>query len=326
MITRRLKLQAGQKTLGLKATTPWDIGDTEACKAEAKALYAQILGDGVDARDVAFTPSTSYAMSLAALNLAPRIVGEKREVVVLEDQMHSNVLPWQKACEERGGRMRIVARPADGDWTAAALRAISRATAIVALPPCHWACGGTLDLIRIGEVCRTVGAALAIDGTQYIGAVPLAVGAIQPDFVAASVHKWLLSPYGASVVYVAPQHHAVWQPLEQHDRNRQGADDVDTLPMDQALEVGYPTAFYGGARRFDSGGRPHYCLMPMIRRAFELVLELGVARVAKRLEGITDRIADGAEALGFVVPPKQHRAPHIVGLQPRPGMPSTGRS
>jgi len=56
---------------------------------------------------------------------------------------------------------------------------ITSAAAIVALPPCHWACGGQLDLVRIGDACRVYGAALAIDGTQFIGAVPLAVGLIQ---------------------------------------------------------------------------------------------------------------------------------------------------
>jgi len=310
--------------IGLKAETPWDIGDTEADKAKVKQLFAAILGSDVDPNDVAFTPSTAYAMSLAASNLESRLLPGKGEVLILEDQMHSNVLPWQHITTRRGkgSRLVIVQRPRDADWTTALLSKIQASTAIVAVPPCHWACGGLIDLVQVGKACRAVGAALVVDGTQYVGASPLDVTSVQPDLIACSVHKWCLCPYGASILYVSKEHHQTWEPLEQHDRNRLGADLVDCAPMDSELQVGYPTAFMSGARRFDMGGRPQYTLLPMMVCGLDLVLKLGVKNIAVTCEALTDRIAKGATELGFVIPPKRLRSAHIIGLKSAPGMPS----
>src|ERR1035441_904832 len=87
--------------------------------------------------------------------------------------------------------------------------------AIAALPHVHWTSGGRLDLVRIGEACRNLGAALALDLTQSLGALPFSVGslkndlqnAVQPDFAVAASYKWLLGPYSAGLLYVAPK----WQ-------------------------------------------------------------------------------------------------------------------
>ena len=72
-------------------------------------------------------------------------------------------------------------------------------------------------------------------------------------FVAASIHKWLLGPYGACLCYCAPSFWQTALPIEQHDRNREGAQNVECLPMHPTH--GYPTEFLPGARRLDSGGR-----------------------------------------------------------------------
>jgi selenocysteine lyase/cysteine desulfurase len=67
----------------------------------------------------------------------------------------------------------------------AALR-IDRSTAIVAVPHCHWTDGGLIDLEAVAAACRRVGAALCVDATQSVGALPLDVRRIDPDFVAVA--------------------------------------------------------------------------------------------------------------------------------------------
>ena len=109
------RLAAAQR----KAHSPWDIGDTSADLDTVRALFASLIG--ASAEDICLTPSCSYAMSLAAHNLRHRISAQRRGVLVLADQMSSNVMPWQALCTSASGELVVVPRTPDHDWTAAVL-------------------------------------------------------------------------------------------------------------------------------------------------------------------------------------------------------------
>ena len=249
-------LAAGLAAVRRKAETPWSIGDTEADRDAVREYFARLVGAGVTAEDVTVVPSCSYAMSLAARNLRTALVPGRRNIVVLEDQNASHVMPWQQLCAEEGGELLKIPRPDDFNWTALVIAAVERRTvAVCAVPPCHWTDGSTVDLRAVGAACAAHGTALVVDATQYVGAAPcLDAVAIGATFVAASVHKWLLGPYGACLCYARRSFWERAAPIEAHDRNREGAQHVECLPM---LPDGrYPPAFQSGARRLDSGGRP----------------------------------------------------------------------
>lgn len=179
-----------------KAETPWDIGDTEADREAIRALFAAMIG--TEPRNIATAPSCSYAMTLAANNLQHKLTGRCSRVLVLQDQMASHVLPWQDLCTRAGGSLLVVPRPADFDWTREVLAALDTgAVAVCALPPCHWCDGAVLDLEAVGAACAAHDAALVVDATQWLGGgTNFDVRRLGPalQFVAASVHSWLLNP------------------------------------------------------------------------------------------------------------------------------------
>ena len=87
---------------------------------------------------------------------------------------------------------------------------------------------------------------IIIDGTQSIGVEPFNVQLIEPDFVACSVHKWLLSPYGCSIMYLHPRHHNTWESLDQHDRNRLGNNQSEWVEISGMRNTSiplYPTTY-----------------------------------------------------------------------------------
>jgi len=314
-------LAVGLAAVAKKAETPWNIGDAGGDKQAIRGMFAELIGQGAQEKDVALVPSCSYAMSLAAANLRSRMIPGRNQVLVLADQMHSNVLPWQLLCADTGGSILKISRPADYDWADAVVRALSHGNvAICALPPCHWCDGAIVDLSRVGDACRRHGVALVVDGTQWIGAADcIEAVSIGACFVACSVHKWLLCPYGCCLCYASPDFWRTATPLEHHDRNREGAQHVECLPMD--AQGNYPLDFQDGACRLDSGGRPSYILMPMIRESLTLLLRsLTVRRVVETLRDYTSEIASRAKSLGFEVPPRH--APNIVGLRCTACMPT----
>ena len=146
-------LQVGLAAVARKAETPWAIGDTERDKDEVRELFAECLGEAVPASDIAVVPCCSYAMSLAASNMRGQMRArrpEARRVLVLQDQNPSNVMQWQRLCDEECGELVVIGRPADEDWARAIVDAIATETvALCALPPCHWCDGSLVDLPRV---------------------------------------------------------------------------------------------------------------------------------------------------------------------------------
>ncbi|MEM7025952.1 MAG: aminotransferase class V-fold PLP-dependent enzyme, partial [Pseudomonadota bacterium] len=139
-------------------------------------------------------PAASYGVGVAAANLP---CGQGRRILVLADQFPSNVYAWDDLARRTGGEIVRVARPVDGDWTPAVLAELDERVAITALPHCHWTDGSLIDLVTVAKSCREVGSALVLDVTQSLGALPLDLAAIDPDYVACAGYKWLLGPYSS---------------------------------------------------------------------------------------------------------------------------------
>ena len=299
--------EVGKAALARKVH-PWTIvrPDFYDDVERARARFARLIGAAAD--DIAIVSSTSYGTAVAGANLP---VARGQSVLVLADQHASNVLQWHRLAGASGGDVRTVPRPADGDWTTAVLERLDRTTAIAALPNVHWTDGGLLDLVAIGRRCRELGAALVIDGTQSVGAMPLDVREVQPDFLVVSAYKWLLCPYTLGFLYAAP-HRQDGRPIEEHGQSRQGAATAEG-------KTGYTFDFAPGARRYDMGERCNFINLPMAITAMDQLIAWGPPAIAATLAGLTAQVAAEAESRGFFLPPAAHRAPHLLGFRSADG-------
>jgi selenocysteine lyase/cysteine desulfurase len=299
--------EAGLRGLARKRH-PWTLtrADFHNETETVRGLFAGLIGATAD--DIAIVPATSYGIAVAAANLP---LERGQSVVVLEDQHASVVLGWRAAAERQGASLRVVPRPGDGDWTAAVLAALDPSVAVAALPNVHWTDGGRLDLVAIGRRCREVGAALVVDGTQSIGAMPFDVSEVRPDFLVCSAYKWLLCPYTLAFLYAAP-HRQDGRPLEEHAFSRKGAEQAEG-------KTDYTLEFDRGARRYDMGERSNFINLPMAIAALRQLGEWGVANIAGTLAPLVDAAAEAAAELDLEAPPAAHRAPHMIGLRRRNG-------
>jgi selenocysteine lyase/cysteine desulfurase len=310
-------LEAGTAGLARKAR-PWQIAPDQffTGSEEFRSIAAQLID--CSAGCVAIVPSASYGIATAARNLP---VKKGQNILVLAEQFPSNYYPWQRRAEETGASLKVVAWPENNDWTAAVLSALTADVAIAALPHVHWTSGGRLDLVRIGEACRKLGAALVLDLTQSLGALPFSVGSLKndlqngvhPDFAVAASYKWLLGPYSIGLLYVAPK----WQggtPLEENWIQRANARDFSSLIL-------YSENYDAGARRFDMGERSNFALLPAATRAMKQLLEWGVTQISETAGALNRRLRASAAELGFSSPPDHLRAPHYLCLRRKAGIP-----
>ena len=301
--------KVGERALG-KKSSPWEITPRDFFDGpeEARSLFAELIQG--DAEGVAIVPSVSYALAVAAANV--NIAGGE-SIVLLEEQFPSNVYPWRDLARKTGAEIVTVARPADHDWTAAVLQRIDARCAVVAVPNCHWTDGSLLDLVRVGEAAREVGASLVVDATQSLGAYPLNVPEVRPDFLVSAAYKWMLGPYSLGFMYVG-EGYREGLPLEQTWLGREGSEDFATL-------VEYRDAYAPGARRYDVGERSNFVALPMAVEAMRQILAWGVANVAENLSGLTGLVEAEATERGMRAIPAERRVGHMIGLGLGPAAP-----
>lgn len=300
---------AGEAGIRGKAQ-PWTIkpADFFPGPEEARVLFARLINASPD--EIAIVPSASYGVATAARNLAAP-AGSR--ILLLEEQFPSNVYAWRELAARTGARIDTVPRPADDDWTAAILERIGDDVSIAALPNSHWTDGGLVDLERVGAALREAGAALALDVTQSLGALPLDVRRVRPDFLVAGSYKWLLGPYSLGFLYVDPKHHG-GEPLEHNWITRAGSEDFAGL-------VNYRDDFQPGARRFDVGELSNFALMPQAIVALRQILDWGVDNIHATLAARNEAIATQARGMGLESVAQGLRAGHYLGLRFEGGVP-----
>ncbi len=295
--------EIGERAVARKSR-PWEITPDDFFEdvEESRELFARLIGGEVDG--VALTPSVSYGVAVAAANVE---VQEGQKILILEDQFPSNVYAWRELARRTGAELVTVPRPADYDWTSAILNLLDERVAVVAVPNCHWTDGSLVDLQRVGERAREVGAAFVVDGIQSLGARPFEVAEVRPDFLLTSMYKWLLGPYGIGFMYVGEDYRE-GTPIEHNWINRRGSEDFSRL-------VGYQDAFQPGARRYDVGERSNFALLPMASEALRQLLDWGIENVAESIGGLTDLIESEAERRGLEAVPSKKRVRHMIGLR-----------
>jgi len=288
------------------------FGDSDSLRA----AFASLIG-AADPGRVAIVPSVSYGITAAARNLHPPAGSH---VVVLAEQFPSNVYPWRRLAAERGLSLRTVEPPATSGsrgeaWNEALLGAIDGATSIVAVPHFHWMDGTRFDLVAVGRRAREVGAALVIDGTQSVGAVPFDVEAVRPDALVCAGYKWLLGPYSLGLAWYGSRFDG-GTPLEETWTSRPGSEDFRRVGE-------YRDDYRPGAARYDVGERSNFILVPMQLAALRRILAWSPEAIQRHCRSISRAPLADAASLGVTVEDEAWRGSHLFGLRLPSGLDPT---
>ncbi len=268
----------------------------------ARVLFARLIN--ASAEDIAVVAATSYGVATASQNLGLKA---GQSVVGLEGEHYSTLLEYKRRCAEAGATLKLVSKPKDSDWTKAILAAIDEKTAWVGVPNCYWTDGGLIDLQAVSDRAHQVGAVFITDVTQSLGAKPVDVKKLKPDYLMCSAYKWLLGPYGLGFLYVAP-HRQDGRPLEQHNYGRAGS-------QNSPGQRSFGDEYAPGARRYDMGERSQFIHLPIANVGMEQLLAWGQEEIEATIAPLTSRIAERAAARQRAVPPEEHRVKRFVGVQ-----------
>lgn len=152
-------------------------------------------------KEVIFTRGTTEAINLVASSYGRANIGAGDEVLITGLEHHSNIVPWQLLCEEKGAKLRVVPVLDNGEVDYDAFRSLlNEKTRIVAFPHVSNALGTVLPARQMIADAHGAGAVVLVDGAQAVPHKRVDVEELDCDFYCFSGHK-MFGPTGTGVLY-----------------------------------------------------------------------------------------------------------------------------
>ena len=172
---------------------------TEAYEASRETVRAYFNARSV--HEIVFTRNATEGINLVAYAFGRAHVGPGDEVLISAMEHHSNIVPWQLVCEEKGAKLRVAPIDDTGELMLDAFaRLLSDRTKIVAVTHMSNALGTITPAAEIVRLAHARGIPVLLDGSQAAYHMPVDVQALDCDFYVATGHK-LYGPTGIGVLY-----------------------------------------------------------------------------------------------------------------------------
>jgi cysteine desulfurase/selenocysteine lyase len=154
-----------------------------------------------ESREIIYTRGTTEGINLVAQTWGRKNVGQGDEVLVTAMEHHSNIVPWQMLCEEKGAKLVVAPIDDQGQLVMSELeKLLSKRTRIVAVTHVSNALGTVNPVGKIVALAHAAGAVVLIDGAQAVAHLKVDVQALDCDFYVLSGHK-LYGPTGIGALY-----------------------------------------------------------------------------------------------------------------------------
>jgi cysteine desulfurase/selenocysteine lyase len=172
---------------------------------DARAVVARHIG-AADPREIVFVRGTTEAINLVAQSFGRVHVGEGDEILVTGMEHHSNIVPWQLLCQEKGARLRVAPLDERGDVILEEYeKLLSPRTRLVAAVHVSNALGTVNPVETFIALARERNIPVLLDGAQALPHMPVDVGSLGCDFYAFSGHK-VFAPMGIGVLWARAAH------------------------------------------------------------------------------------------------------------------------
>ena len=253
----------------------------------ARETLARLVG--VSPSTVSFLKNTSEGINIVAHGLGLE-AGDK--VLISEFEHSACVLPWRRL--EKIGVEVVVVRGSDGRIPPESfIEKMDDRTRAVGVSWVAYGNGYRFDIPAIAAACRERDIVLAVDGIQAIGVLATPLTELGADVVVAGGFKGLLSPTGTGFLYCREGFASRIEPAYVA-RFSFESDDKWQQPLRLATD----------SSRFEYGN-PNYLGIWVMRHSVELILDIGLDEIERRVEDLTTYLYERVEDRGFkVVTPK----------------------
>ena len=203
-------------------------------------IKVQKFLNAAKAEEIIFTRGTTESINLAASSFGKAFIQPGDEVLVSEMEHHSNIVPWQMMCQERGAEMKVIPINDQGEIDLKSYaNLLSSKTKIVAITHISNVLGTLNPIKQMIAMAHEEGAAVLIDGAQAAPHVAIDVQDLDADFYAFSGHK-LYGPTGIGILYGKKELLNAMPPYQG------GGDMIDKVSFSKATYQQLPLKFEAG--------------------------------------------------------------------------------
>lgn len=184
-------IHRGVHTLSQEATTKYE---------EARQTIQEFIG-AQHSHEIIFTSGTTGSINLIASSFGKKQINKGDEVLISAMEHHSNIVPWQMICEEKGAILKVIPINKKGELIIDELdNLLSPKTKIVAVNHISNTLGTINPIETIIEKAHQQNALVLIDAAQSIAHTPINVIELDVDFLVFSGHK-MFGPTGVGILY-----------------------------------------------------------------------------------------------------------------------------
>ncbi|MBQ4440968.1 MAG: cysteine desulfurase [Bacteroidales bacterium] len=255
-------IHRGVHALSQKATEEFEV---------ARRSVQQFIHAAHD-YEIIFTRGATESINLVASSFGRTFVGQDDEIILSGMEHHSNIVPWQFLCEERGARLKVLPFDDNGKLCLDQLeQLITPRTKIVAVTHVSntlGTCNPVADIIRIAHAHNVP---VMLDGAQAVAHTPVDVQALDCDFYCFSGHK-MYGPMGIGVMYGKEE----W--LQRMKPYQGGGEMISTVTFEKTTYNELPFKFEAGTPSVgDAIG---------LRTAIEYMQNIGIQNIAQHEEAL----------------------------------------
>jgi len=217
-------------------------------------------------QEVIFTRGATESINLVAASFGRTYLQPGDEVIVSEMEHHSNIVPWQLACETHGAKLKVLPFNAQGELIISELEAlITERTKIVAVAHVSNSLGTVNPIAEIIRIAHQHDVPVLIDGAQAVAHCPVDVQALDCDFYCFSGHK-MYAPMGIGVMYGKTQWLNEMQPYQG------GGEMIKDVTFEKTTYNELPFKF--------EAGTPSVGDVIGLRTAIEYIQSIGLEKIA----------------------------------------------
>ena len=220
--------------------------------------------------EVIFTRGATESINLVASCFGRTFIGEGDEIIISAMEHHSNIVPWQFLCEERGAKLKVLPFDDNGvlclDQLESLINPRTKIVAVTHVSNTLGTCNPVAEIIRIAHAHSVP---VMLDGAQAVAHQPVDVQALDCDFYCFSGHK-MYGPMGIGVMYGKE----AW--LNQMKPYQGGGEMISTVTFEKTTYNELPFKFEAGTPAVgDAIG---------LRTAIEYMQQIGIQNIARHEE------------------------------------------
>lgn len=250
------------------------------------------------AKNLAFVADASNG-----INKVSEILPRNREVILVEDDFPSIVLPWIT----RNYKINWIAKSDFLEGPVDAIEAeLKKGKRVLAISWVHYNSGLKVDLKKLGELCQQYEAYFVVDATQGLGAFSVDLSEVKIDFLVASCFKWFMAGQGITIAYLSNNL------MNGHDLPFSGWNTLKNFEGELTNLSNY---------RFDAArmevGHIKYQNMIALYSSFKEMKSIGLENINERTEELVIYLRQKLEQLGLnIITPKSDSLSGILCIEP----------